>query len=413
MISSPISHRRTRAHIEWFLPAVSYVLAVFGVICISIATFNPDRGTDLSLLNYIINSNSASWQAIFVLVSVVVLFVVINIPLELFKSRANLVYWGVLVLLLFTLLTATAISSVSAWLRVGWGRTIQPCEFAKLSILIMLARTLSMQEKPMSTFKDFMLVCVQFGLPAVVTLAQGETGTVIVMGFMFLVMILFSGVDVRLWWGLMAVVVLFVAAFFGYALFSGSTDYRITRILSFLDPEKYYNSAGYQILNSQMSIGSGRMNGIGMFVVGSISQLDYVPEDHTDFIFSAIGEAFGFVGCCVLLGLYLILLLRMLYLARFTEDRFGQLLIIGVMAMLFLHIFENIAMNVGVMPITGIPLPFVSYGGSNFMTNMVGIALVVNVVKSRSSTTQILFQTRQRSRRRKRKKLLASGFRAK
>ena len=139
MISSPISHRRTRAHIEWFLPAVSYVLAVFGVICISIATFNPDRGTDLSLLNYIINSNSASWQAIFVPVSVVVLFVVINIPLELFKSRANLIYWGVLLLLLFTLLTATAISSVSAWLRVGWGRTIQPCEFAKLSILLMLA----------------------------------------------------------------------------------------------------------------------------------------------------------------------------------------------------------------------------------------------------------------------------------
>ena len=188
--------------------------------------------------------------------------------------------------------------------------------------------------------------------------------------------------------------------------FSGSTDYRITRILSFLDPQKYYNSAGYQILNSQMSIGSGRMHGIGMFVVGSISQLDYVPEDHTDFIFSAIGEAFGFVGCCVLLGLYLILLLRMLYLARFTEDRFGQLLIIGVLAMLFLHIFENIAMNVGLMPITGIPLPFVSYGGSNFMTNIVGIALVVNVVKSRSSTTQILVQTQKRTRRKKRKKLL-------
>ena len=412
MITSPISHRRTRAHIEWLLPLVSYALAVFGVVCIAIATYNPDKGTDLSLLNHVINSNSASWQAIFVLVSVVVMFVVINIPLELFKSRANLVYWGVLLLLIFTLLTATAISSVSAWLRVGWGRTIQPCEFAKLSILIMLARTLSLQEKPMGTVKDFFIVCVQFGAPAIVTLAQGETGTVIVMGFMFLVMILFSGADIRIWWALMAAVVLVVAAFFGYAIFSGSTDYRITRILSFLDPQKYYNSAGYQILNSQMSIGSGRMHGIGSFVVGSISQLDYVPEDHTDFIFSAIGEAFGFVGCCVLLGLYLILILRMLYLARFTEDRFGQLLIVGVMAMLFLHIFENIAMNVGVMPITGIPLPFVSYGGSNFMTNIVGIALVVNVVKSRSSTTQIMLQNRQRTRRRKRRKLLPSVSRS-
>ncbi len=406
MVTSPITHRRSQAHLEWLLPLISYILAGFGVICIAIATFNPDKGTDLSLLNYIINSNSASWQAVFVLVSVVVMVVVVNIPLELFRSRALLIYWGVLALLIFTLLASTAISGVNAWLKLGWGRTLQPCEFAKLSILIMMARTLSLSEKPMGTFKDFMLVCIQFGVPAVVTLAQGETGTVIVMGFMFLVMILFSGVDIRLWWAMMAMVALFVAAFFGYAIFSGSTDYRITRILSFLDPQKYYNSAGYQILNSQMSIGSGRMNGIGMFVVGSISQLDYVPEDHTDFIFSAIGEAFGFVGCCVLLGLYLILLLRMLYLARFTEDRFGQLLIIGVLAMLFLHIFENIAMNVGLMPITGIPLPFVSYGGSNFMTNIVGIALVVNVVKSRSSTTQILVQTQKRTRRKKRKKLL-------
>ena len=405
MIQASISHRRTRAHIEWFLPLISYILAIFGVVCIAIATFNPDRGTDLSLLNYIINSNSASWQAIFVMVSVVVLFVVINIPLELFKSRAQLVYWGVLGLLVFTLLTATAISSVSAWLRLGWGRTLQPCEFAKLSILIMLSRTLSIQEKPMGTFKDFIRVCVQFGLPALVTLAQGETGTVIVMGFMFIVMILFSGADYRLWLAMVALVLLLVAAFFGYAIFSGSTDYRITRILSFIDPQKYYNSAGYQILNSQMSIGSGRMNGIGMFVVGSISQLDYVPEDHTDFIFSAIGEAFGFVGCCVLLGLYLIMILRMLYLARYTEDKFGQLIIIGVMAMLFLHIFENVAMNVGLMPITGIPLPFVSYGGSNFMTNMVGIALVVNVVKSRSSVNQVLFQNQQKVRRKKRRRL--------
>ena len=409
MIDSPVSHRRTRAHLEWILPVLCYVLAVFGVVSIAIATFDPDKGTELSLLNYIVNSNSASWQSIFVLVSVVAMVVVVNIPLDLFRSRAQLIYWGVMALLIVTLLASTAISGVNAWLRLGWGRTLQPCEFAKLSILIMLARTLSMSEKPMGTVREFFRVCIQFGAPAVITLAQGETGTVIVMGFMFIMMILFSGADIRIWLFMMAAVMLLVAAFFGYALFSGSTDYRITRILSFLDPQKYYNSAGYQILNSQMSIGSGRMNGVGMFRVGSISQLDYVPEDHTDFIFSAIGEAFGFTGCCALLAVYLIIILRMLYLARFTEDRFGQLLIIGVMAMLFLHIFENIAMNVGLMPITGIPLPFVSYGGSNFMTNIVGVALVVNVVKSRSSVSQIVIKSGRRGRRKKRKKLLSAG----
>ena len=133
-----------------------------------------------------------------------------------------------------------------------------------------------------------------------------------------------------------------------------------------------------------MSIGSGGVKGIGTFVVGSVSQLDYVPEDYTDFIFSAIGEAFGFVGCCVVLIAYLYMLLRMLYLARFTTDKFGQLIIVGVMAMFFLHVFENVAMTIGLMPITGIPLPFLSYGGSNFMTNIAGVALVLNVTRSRS-----------------------------
>ena len=198
-------------------------------------------------------------------------------------------------------------------------------------------------------------------------------------------------------------VLLAVATLFGYALLSNSTDYRILRILSFLDPQKYYNSAGYQILYSQMAIGSGRLNGIGMFIVGSISQLDFVPEDHTDFIFSSLGEAFGFIGCCAVILMYMYLLIRLLYLARFTQDRFGQLIIIGVMAMLFFHFFENIGMCVGLMPITGIPLPFISYGGSNFMTNIIAISLAVNAVKSRTSSTRVIFQEPMRKRKRHRR----------
>ena len=398
-----VSHRRTRAHLDWQLLLISYVMAVFGIINIAIATFDPDKGTNLSLLNYVVNSNSASWQSIFTLASLVVVFVVIAIPLDFYKARARLFYYAVLGLLLATLAAATAVAGINAWLKVGWGRTIQPCEFAKLSILLMLARELSASEKPMGSIKEFFRISFLFGIPALVTLAQGETGTVIVMGFMFLVMIFFSGADIRIFLFLAFAVLLLIGVFFGYAIISQSTDYRVARILSFLDPQKYYNSAGYQILYSQMAIGSGQLRGIGMFIVGSVSQLDFVPEDHTDFIFSSLGEAFGFIGCCVVIVMYLYLLIRMLYLARFTQDRFGQLIIVGVMAMFYLHFFENIAMCVGLMPITGIPLPFISYGGSNFMTNIIAVSLVVNVVKSRTSSTRVTFQEAQRKRKRHRR----------
>ena len=376
--------RRSREHFDWPLLLVTYGLALFGIVCIAVATFDPDNGTDLSLLNYVVNSSSASWQSIFCLASPVVVAVVMAIPMEIYRARARLIYYSVVALLLVTLAAATAVSGINAWLTVGWGRTIQPCEFAKLAILIMLARTLSAKEKPMGTLKDFVRTCVILGIPALVTLLQGETGTVIVMVVMFMAMIYFAGVDLRIILGFVLAGVLLIGAVFGYAIISNSTDYRITRILSFLDPSKYSSSGGYQILKSQMAIGSGGLNGIGTFIVGSVSQLDYVPEDHTDFIFSVIGEAFGFKGCCLVLAAYLFMLLRMLYLARFTTDKFGQLIITGVMAMFFLHVFENIAMTVGLMPITGIPLPFLSYCGSNFMTNIASIALVLNVTRSRN-----------------------------
>ncbi len=398
-----VSHRRTRAHLDWQLLLVSYTLALFGIINIAIASFDPDKGTNLSLLNYVVNSNSASWQSIFTLASLVVVFVVIAIPMDFYKARARLFYYAVLALLLVTLAAATAVSGINAWLKLGWGRTLQPCEFAKLAILLMLARELAASEKPMGTFREFFRISFIFGIPALITLAQGETGTVIVMGFMFLVMIYFSGADIRIVLFLVSIVLVAVATLFGYALLSNSNDYRILRILSFLDPQKYYNSAGYQILYSQMAIGSGQLRGIGMFVVGSISQLDFVPEDHTDFIFASLSEAFGFIGCCIVIGLFVYLLVRMLYLARFTQDRFGQLIIVGVMAMLFFHFFENIGMCIGLMPITGIPLPFISYGGSNFMTNIVGVSLVVNAVKSRTNTTRVVFQEPPRKRKRHRR----------
>jgi rod shape determining protein RodA len=176
-----------------------------------------------------------------------------------------------------------------------------------------------------------------------------------------------------------------VGIVFAYGLISGSESYRLQRIISFLNPEAYPLSGGYQIIKSEQAIGSGGLTGVGLFVTGSQSQLNYVPEDWTDFVFASVGEAVGFIGSVVIVILYMLMLFRMLYLARYTYDKFGRMVIIGVMSMMFMHIFQNIAMTIGLMPITGIPLPFLSYGGSNLMTNVIGISLVLNVVKNRSN----------------------------
>lgn len=187
--------------------------------------------------------------------------------------------------------------------------------------------------------------------------------------------------------GIIAAGVIGIALLYGLMLASGTESYRLERILSFVNPALVDESAVYQVNNSKIAIGSGGLNGVGMFVQGSFSQLDYVPEDWTDFIFSTIGEAFGFIGCALVILTYLLIVLRMLYLARYTVDRFGQMVIIGVMAMMLFHVFENVGMTTGLMPVTGIPLPFLSYGGSNLVTNMAGIGLVLNVIKNRSITT--------------------------
>ncbi len=403
MITHSADDPRSRAHIDIPLIVITYVLSLFGVYCIAVATFNPDRGTNLSLLNYILNSSSASWQSVFCIASPLILGFLIAVPYELLRVQGRLVYYSIIGLLILAL-ASEAISGVSAWIPIGRGRTIQPAEFIKIGIILMLARSLSSSEKPFGTVQNALHNLIIFAAPVLITLAQGEVGSVLIMCVIFYVMLYFANVEPWILLTILILAVLAIFGLFGYMMVSGSQNFRLLRILSFLNPEEYRNSGGYQILNSQLAIGSGGKTGIGTFVVGSLSQLNYVPEDWTDFIFSAIGEAFGFVGCIgVLLG-YLLLLGRLFYLAYYTADIYGRLIIFGVMAMFFAHIIENIGMTIGLLPITGIPLPFLSYGGSNFVTNMAGIGLVLNVVKNRSSMISLRMPDVIRPGRRSRKK---------
>ncbi|MBR6809536.1 MAG: rod shape-determining protein RodA [Clostridia bacterium] len=383
---------RSRARFDWTLLVGVYALSILGILCICMATYDVDISADQPLLNKILNSRSSMWQSIFFLASPLVIGVIMAIPTDFIRARVNLAYYIVLGLLLITLVAGQVSNNLRGWLNTGLGRSIQPCEFAKLSVMLLLARQLSLKEQPIKNVKDFAKIAFIVGLPAVVVLAQGETGTVIVIGFMFLTMLFFAGVDWKLLVGLLGVLVVGIGLIVAYALMSETTDYRILRLLAFMDPQKYADSGGYQIIKSQNAIGSGQLTGIGTFLPASWTTLGYVPEASTDSVFSVVGESFGFVGCMAVLAVYLYLVMRMLYLARFTNDKFGRLVIVGVMGMLFFHVFQNIAMGIGYMPITGIPLPFLSYGGSNFITNIAGIALVLNITKGRTASSVITIQ---------------------
>jgi len=385
---SIIDDKRSRPFFDFWLLISMYLLMIMGVLAISVATFDPSVSLDLPLLNRVLASSTGSWQAIFVVASPAAVWFIVSVPYEHFKTFAPVYFLGTAILLLVVMVTATAIRGVQAWLQFEQlGRMLQPSEFAKITLILMLAKEFSLPEKPLGSLRSILRVGTFTLFPAAMTYLSGETGSVIIMLGVAYLMLYFGGADWKWVLVITSVIVLGVAGIFAYGIIGGSSDYRLLRILAFLDPHAYNLDEGLQLLRSQEAIGSGGLSGVGLFVPGSMSQLNFIPEDWTDFIFATIGEAVGFIGTLIIVLLFAFMILRMLYLSRFTYDKFGRLVIIGVMSMIFLHVFQNVAMTIGLMPITGIPLPFLSYGGSNLLTNVIGISLVLNVTRNRTSST--------------------------
>ena len=396
-------NRHARAHVDGVLIALVFAMALFGIVAVCVATYSPNSAEDASFLNHVIESSYAMKQCLFVLMAPLVIGVIMAFPYDILRRRAEWFYWAAFILLSVTTIFNRA-QGVKAWLDTLWGYTIQPSEFMKLAMILVLAKNFSRQDSPMSDSKSFIHIFMIVIIPGVVILLQGETGSLLVIIFMFAVMMYFANVSLKTLSILAALAILGVLAIYGYMTLTHSTDYRLARIAGWLNPEVYSSSDAYQQTMSKMTIGSGGLTGNGMFVTGAISQLNYVPADWTDFIYATIGEAWGFVGCTSVLVMYILILLRMLYLAWNTRDKFSRLVICGVMGMLLFHVFENIAMTLGRMPITGIPLPFLSYGGSNMVTNMGGVGLVLSATRSRSlsdsiSTPQTLYNPYRISRR--------------
>lgn len=384
------NHRLAKPHFDWPLLIASYMLALYGVLAITIANFDPTLGSDRSLQDLVMDANNGRLQLMWVVVSMVVVALMMTIKYDIIGRLWPVIY-VVDVLLLALVLTTAQINGVNAWFQF-LDRTFQPSELAKIALIITLSKALTRYpDKPIPNFRYFMYVCVHFGIPALLIAAQPDIGTLMVFCVIFVALLFASGFELR-WMFLLGG--LAVAAVTPVIFYLASTNnFRWLRLVAFINPESDPTGSSYQIINSKITIGSGGLYGKGAWAEGTLTHLNYVPENHTDFIFSVVGETLGFVGAVVLLALYAFVIFRMLLLSFHTNDKFGRLIIIGVMAMLLFHVFENVGMCIGVMPITGIPLPFISYGGTNLVVNMAGIGLVLNVTKYKTSLDLKVKQT--------------------
>jgi rod shape determining protein RodA len=306
----------------------------------------------------------------------------VAIPLTLFDYRRLRGYLTVIYGLALVMLLLVAISGISAkgaqrWIDVGPVQ-VQPSEFAKLLLVVVLAGYFS--EHRLSETENFLKAVSIVSVPALLVFAQPDLGTTLVFGAMFFVMAFIGGA--RLYQlGLLIVtgVVLSLLALWLGVL----EDYQIARLTSFLDPTNV-SDAGYQVFQSKIAIGSGGVTGKG-FDAMTLANLGFLPEDHTDFIFSNLSERVGFVGGILLLGLFFVLIWRILHVATIARDRFGVLLAVGIATIFLFHVFVNIGMTMGIMPVTGIPLPFISYGRSSLVVSVISLGLLQSIaVRSKS-----------------------------
>jgi len=384
--TTSVINRRARQHFDIPVLLLTFALSGFGVLAVTVATYSYTDEVLLvdTLLSRITTSYYGSRQGLFLLISPLVIAGMVAINYRFFQKFTGALYISALAVLSVVLVLGTTTSGVTGWFTLFSGYMLQPSEFAKLAVILHLARFFARKEDPVSTPREFITMGVIMALPILLIFAQGELGTAIVFLMIYVGMMYVSGMRLRIIVGLLGAG---VAALIPLVLLMQQTgSYRYTRLISFIDPTQASRDARYQQDNSLIAIGNGGVYGTGLFTNGTYTALNYVPQNHTDFIFSSIGETMGFVGCMIAIVLFALLVLRMISLAMHTYDKFARIVIVGVAVMLFFHTFYNIGMTIGIMPVMGIPLPFLSYGGSNLIANMGGIGLVLNITLRKPQT---------------------------
>ena len=290
------------------------------------------------------------------------------------------IFWGLGVLGLAMVLIpglGSTVNGARAWIALPGGFQIQPAELAKIAIIIGMSMLLSERshDSDEPTSRDVLQALVVAGIPVLLIILQPDMGTVFIISASVVTIIAVSGAPSKWVAGLLLVAVLgaFVATKTGVI-----SEYQINRLQTFVNPNADTQGAGYQLRQARITVGSGGLIGTGLFN-GPQTNGRFVPEQQTDFIFTVAGEELGFLGSGLILILYFIILMRAFAIARRTNDPFGRLVTTGVIAWFAFQLFENIGMTLGLMPMTGVPLPFISYGGSSMFATLIGFGLLQNV----------------------------------
>ena len=366
---------------DWPFLILVLLIALFGVVSIFSATATPAETQPTSIAQMLQTqpTSYARLQILWILAGLVLLASMVYLDYQYLSQWANLIYWLNIAMLFVVLFMERGRGNMAGWFR--WGtdanRTLQPAEFGKLAIIIALAKLFAGRQKPITTIAELVPVLVYVGLPLVLIVAQPDVGTAMVYIFIFAVMLFASGTSYKLIIGMICIAVLLLVPLWYFM--NSSDSFRTNRILVWLDPTLDTAGSGMQMANARIALGSGGLYGKGMFSVGSFASLNYIPDDHTDFIFAIVCETFGFVGAAAMIGALIAMLIRMVFMSLRAVDAFGSYVILGIMAMMAFHIIENIGMVVGLLPVTGIPLPFISYGGSNLLTNLMGLGIVLGI----------------------------------
>ena len=365
-------------------------------------------------------------QLVWLSLGTVIVFLMFRTSPRMLEWATPFVYGVAVLFLALTLLFGTGAGTAAgtkSWIAIGGLRLGQPAELAKLAVILMLSRWLAGLREPPASLRDLLPPCVIAGVPCFLVALQPDLGSAIVFVAILFAMLFWAGTKpslllllaspaiglvlafstvawgiwlavlggLLLWWrpylweGLAVVAANVAMGVFALPFWNRLAPYQQNRLLAFLNPEVDPRATGWHVIQSKVAVGSGGLLGKG-FTLGSQKRLAFLPAQHTDFIFSVVGEELGFVGVVAALALFAALLFILLRIARRATDPFSSLCVFGIAGMLFTHIVENIGMTINLMPITGIPLPFFSYGGSFLLACSLGVGIALRVAwESRQS----------------------------
>ena len=364
-LSEPNLERNRLDGFDYLTCILTIILIGFGIITIYSATYNPEAGTWLT--------GFCRRQLIWVGIASGLGAILFIFHYNIFYQLAYPLYGIGIILLIAVEVAGSTHMGATRWLSLG-SINVQPSEFAKITVILALARYLSDRRLPPPyNLKELIPPAIIIALPTILILKQPDLGTamliILISGVIIFVAGITRGTLVTI--GITAV----STAIIGWQFLH---DYQRQRILTFLDPEKDPLGSGYHIAQSKIAIGAGKLFGKG-FLKGTQNSLHFLPEQHTDFIFAAYAEQWGFLGVLILLALYFAFLLRAIHIATEARDSFGSYLATGIAAIFFWQVTINIGMVSGLMPVVGIPLPLFSYGGTSMLTSMILISILLNI----------------------------------